>query len=546
MVEPESSNTRPIWFETTTIAKQPQQTGQISVDVCVIGGGITGLTAAHLLKHSGKTVAVVELRRIGSGETSHTTGHLTEVFDLDYRNLISKFGLEGARLASQSARSAINHISNNVAALNIDCAFKRVIGYKFTEKTSEVKEIEDEAAAATRAGVLGQLIFQAPLPFSTTRAIRFDNQAQFNPLPYLQSLARDISGQGSYIFEETRMIDVEEGEPCRVMTDRGQIIADEVFVAANVPSTNRFYLHSKIAAYRTYAIAAPIPEHFDLQHLYWDLCKPYHYMRTFAVNGSNYLIVGGEDHKTGQDIHTEQHFKKLHDWAKERFSIDDTSHRWSGQIIESVDGLPFIGRNSHSDHVFVATGFSGTGLTFGTIAGMIVSDFIIGNQNPWAELYAAERVKPLAAMKNFLTENIDFPSHLIGDRLTRAQSSQPGRLRENEGAILRIGAKKVAAYRDPQGEMHYLSPVCPHLGCYVGWNEAEKSWDCPCHGSRFSPLGQLINGPSVDDLASEEIDENIPMNPERYEPPSQFLDPFGAPISSVFSCPLKYAPKAQS
>ena len=536
-----NTSTRPLWSDTAAIPKHSPLTGQVSVDVCVIGAGITGLTAADLLKRSGRTVAVVDLGRIGSGETSHTTAHLTEVFDISYRELISKFGIEGAQLASQSMRRAIERIEQNVEEHVISCEFMRSPGYRFTEARGQVDELEDEAAAALRIGVPNTLLFDVPLPFRTERAIRFDHQAQFNPMKYLAGLACTIAGEGSYIFEDTRMMDVEEGEPCRVLTDRGTIVADEVFVAANVPSTNRFFLHTKIAAYRTYAIAALVSNSFDRHSLYWDMNDPYHYIRSYEAGGESVLIIGGEDHKTGQDDHTETHFRRLNEWARERFDIERVTHHWSGQIIESVDGLPYIGRNPMSDHIYVATGFSGTGMTFGTVAGMLVSDLIIGNQNPWADLYDAGRVKPLASMKSFITENFDYPSHLIVDRLTPAQTTDTAQLRENEGAIVRVGAKKVAAFRDAEGELHLLSPVCPHLGCYVQWNEAERSWDCPCHGSRFNPVGKLLNGPALSDLAPEEYDERPPVIPEPYEAPSPSpsANPFAPPVLSIFTCPLK-------
>jgi glycine/D-amino acid oxidase-like deaminating enzyme/nitrite reductase/ring-hydroxylating ferredoxin subunit len=539
MIESFHSDTRPIWTADAVIKKQPQQTASVTVDVCIVGAGISGLTAAHLLKRAGKTVAVIDMGRIACGESGHTTGHLTEVFDLSYRDLISRFGLEGAQLAAQSARRSIERIEENIKLLGIDCDFERVAGYQFTEKRGDVDELEDEAEAALRAGVPNEILFETPLPFSTTRAIRFDHQAQFHPLKYLARLAEKIQGDGSYIFEETRMLDVVDGEPCRVSTDRAEIIADDVFVAAHVPSTNRFFLQTKIAAYRTYAIAARVNAEFDRKNLFWDVDRPYHYIREQVLNGASHLIIGGEDHKTGQDAHAAAHFQKLEDWAHERFAVDTITHRWSGQIIESVDGLPYIGLNALSEHVYVATGFSGNGLTFGTIAGILISDLITSNHNPWAELYDASRVKPLAGMRGFLTENIDFPSRLIGDRFTPAQTSDVATIRENEGQIVRVGGKKIAAYRDAEGELHMMSPVCPHLGCYVHWNDAEKSWDCPCHGSRFSCKGQLINGPAVSDLASETYDENAPMIPERYDQPGQVTNPIGPQLISLFSCPLK-------
>jgi len=532
-------STRPIWSDTAVIPKQDQQTGEVIVDVCVVGAGVTGLTAALLLGRAGKKVAIIDLGRVCSGETSHTTAHLTEVFDISYRELISKFGLEGAELAAQSMRRAIERIEQNVLDLGIECDFKRVPGYLFTEVQGEAEELEAEAAAALRIGVPNSLLFEAPLPFRTERAIRFEHQAQINPLKYAAGLVAELNRRGCLIYEDTRMTDVEDGEPCRVITDQGTILADHVIVAANVPSANRLFLHTKIAAYRTYALAAVVRKDFERDALYWDTMGPYHYIRSYEFNGKSYLIVGGEDHKTGQDQHTEMHFRRLQEWVDARFGIEDITHRWSGQVIESVDGLPFIGRNPMSNNIYVATGFSGAGITFGTIAGMLISDLILENPNPWSELYDAGRVKPFASIRNFLSENIDYPSHLIGDRLTPAQASDVSQLRENEGAIIRIGAKKVAVYRDPEGELHLLSPVCPHLGCYVQWNEAEKSWDCPCHGSRFDPYGKLLNGPALSDLASEEYEENAPFVAERYESPDEPPSPLGPLLPSMFICKFR-------
>jgi glycine/D-amino acid oxidase-like deaminating enzyme/nitrite reductase/ring-hydroxylating ferredoxin subunit len=541
MLDPISGSTRPVWLETAVIHKQPHQTGQLSVDVCIIGGGITGLTAADLLKRAGKTVAVVELSRIGLGETGHTTAHLTEVLDVDYRDLLSRFGIDGGQLACQASRKAIDKIEENALLHGIQCEFRRLSGFQYTGKVEEVEDLESEAEAALRLGVPNELVFETPLPFKTERAIRFDHQAQFHPIKYLNGLAATISGDGSYIFEETRMLDIEEGEPCRVTTDRGTIIADQVFVASNVPSSNRLFLHTKIAAYRTYAIAAKVRDDFDRDHLFWDIDEPYHYIRSASVNGAPYLIIGGADHKTGHEVHTDVAYEKLENWARQHFDVESVDHRWSGQVIEPVDGLPFIGLNPMSQHIYVATGFAGNGMTFGTVAAMIVSDMILGNQNPWVELFDAARVKPLASMKSFFAENIDFPSHLISDRFSHAVDARAVHIRENQGAIVKVAGKKVAAYRDPQGALHMMSPVCPHLGCHVGWNEAEKSWDCPCHGSRFSPVGKLINGPAVSDLASEDYDEEIPLTPEYYEQQNPIsANPLAPPLVTFFTCPLKH------
>ncbi len=538
----ELANTHSLWIDTSSAKTYPRLEGDIEVDVAIIGGGITGITAADLLKRSGKRVAVIDFSRVGCGETGHTTAHLTEVLDTSYQDLISNFGIDGGRLACQSSRKAIQRMEVNVQRLKIDCDFRRVPAWVFSETSDEIDWLHSEAEAALSLSVPNTLCDSAPSPFPVKKALRFDHQAQFHPLKYLRAIAETIPGDGSHIFEHTRAIDFQDGEPCKVTTERGTITCKSIFIAANVPISNRLFLHTKIAAYRTYAIAFKAPEAKMIAgNLMWDTLDPYHYIRTAHINGEEYIIVGGEDHKTGHDVHTDTHFQNLIDWCGTRFDFIQVPYRWSGQIINPVDGLPYIGRNSMCDNIYVATGYSGNGMTFGTLAGMLVSDLILGQQNPWTELYAATRVKPMASAKQFLSENIDFPTHLISDRLSASQEPDLEHIRENEGALVRVGAKKIAAYRDTEGQMHMMSPVCPHMGCYVNWNNSEKSWDCPCHGSRFSPVGKLLNGPAVTDLASEEADDTLLYAEQRYEEHPPNANPLGSPLMT-FMCPFKTNP----
>lgn len=537
-----SNATKPLWLETAVIRRFPELTSDLTVDVCIVGGGITGLTAADILKKAGKTVAVIEMNRVGQAESGHTSAHLTEMLDITYGELISSFGLEKARTVMASVRRAIEKIEDNVIAKRINCDFRRVPGYQYTEKRSQIDEIEKEFTDAIKLGLQVELVSELPtLNRKIARAIKLENQAQFQPVAYMAALADAIDGDGSHIFENTRMMKVEETQDeVQVKLENGKTIrAKDVILATNVPTTNRLTLQTKIANYRTYCIAIRETQPTDLKGLFWDLDDPYHYIRTATFNGIPHLVIGGEDHKTGQDEHTALHFQRLEEWAHERFNIEKVTHRWSGQVVEPVDGLPYIGRNALSDHNYVATGYSGTGLTFGTVAAMLLSDLVLGIENPWAEIYQATRVKPLAGIKDYLTENIDYPSHLVGDRIAPAQVKDTHRLRENQGAIVNIGGKKVAAYRDPQGELHVMSPVCPHMGCYVHWNEAETSWDCPCHGARFDAKGHLLNGPTVHDLAREDYDENAPMIPEKYEHPARPDDPFSPPLATFLTCPMK-------
>jgi Rieske Fe-S protein len=280
----------------------------------------------------------------------------------------------------------------------------------------------------------------------------------------------------------------------------------------NAPTSSRFALHTKIAAYRTYALAATLPKPFP-PGLFWDLDDPYHYLRTQHTDLGTFLIVGGEDHKTGKETDTETRLSRLGAYMHVRLPDAQVAYRWSGQIIEPADGLPFIGKNAGSQHVYVATGFSGTGLTFGTLSGMILSDAVLGVANPWAKLYRATRIKPLAQAREYLSENVDFPATLARDRLAASEVAGTQEIPRGEGRLMRAHGKMLAVYRDPAGALHARSAVCTHLGCHVHWNNAETTWDCPCHGSRFGVDGSVINGPATKELAEAHVEELPAVRP---------------------------------
>ena len=538
------SVTQSLWTSTVAINHFPQLTADAGAfDTVIIGGGLTGMLTAWRLKQAGKKVVVIEMNRLGLGETGHTSAHLTEVFDTPYAELISAFGLDGARLAAESMRTSVNDIGRLIQTLGLDCHLRAVMGYQYAETEHDLSFLDEQSEAALQLGVATTRVSDVPLPFETKGALRFERQAQLNPLELVKGLALKIQGEGSLIFEDSRVLEVEDGDECRVHTDRGSISCREVVVAANVPVLNRFLLQTKIAAYRTYALAADWPAEVQLDGLFWSVKDPYHYIRSYSEGNANYLVVGGEDHKVGDSASAQDAFRKLRAYAKEKLFISDPSFQWSGQIIETVDGLPFIGRNPMSDNIFVATGYSGTGLTYAGVAARLISDLILGNDSNVAALYDPSRIKPIASALNFVKENASFPAHMIGDRLSPADDSDLAHLRENEGRMIRVGAKKVAAYRDTSGDLHLLSPICPHMGCYVGWNDAEKSWDCPCHGSRFSAKGQLLNGPATTDLAPEQTDDNGQRRPLRYEDTlaetssGSLFEP--SPLLGNFTCPCR-------
>jgi glycine/D-amino acid oxidase-like deaminating enzyme/nitrite reductase/ring-hydroxylating ferredoxin subunit len=490
-----------LWIATTRYPRFKPLQGAVSVDVAVIGGGISGLTAATLLKAAGRSVAVIEAGRVAEGVTGYTTAHLTEVVDASFGTLISNFGEDGARQAVQATRAALETIAGFVRDRGIECGFHRVPGFFYTEHAEGVAGVREEVDAAQRLGLQAAYTEDVPLPFPVRGALRLEDQARFHVRQYLLPLLRDVPGRGSHVFEDTRVVEVDDGEPCVVRTENGTVTARDVVMATHVP-LNRFFLQTKLAHYRSYVLAGPagtdVPD-----GLFWDDEDPYHYIRVQEVDGERLAIVGGEDHKVGQDDDTEERYQALREYAHRRLKLRRITYRWSAQVAEPVDGLPYLGRNTMSSHVYVGTGYSGTGMTFGTLAAMVATDLILGRENPWVKLFDATRVKPLAAARDFVSENVDFPAHLVADRLKSAEGDSFRDVGRGEGAILEIEGKKRAVYRDDQGAVHVLNPVCTHLGCLVGFNTAEKSWDCPCHGSRFRPDGEVINGPAVKPLARE-------------------------------------------
>jgi glycine/D-amino acid oxidase-like deaminating enzyme/nitrite reductase/ring-hydroxylating ferredoxin subunit len=505
--------TNSVWSETTPAPPYPALAGNVDVDVAIVGGGITGITAALLLQREGRRVAVIEARRIGKGETDKSTAHLTEALDVRYHTLISRFGIDGARLAALGQREAIERIALFADEVSTPCDFRRIPGFLFAETSTDVAELAAEEAAVRKLGLLAVPTGEVPLPFPIARALRFDNQATLQPRAYLQGLAEMFAHGGGKIFEETQVVDVDEGEPCRVITERGVVMAREVIVAAHVPVSNRVLLHTKLAAYRTYAVGVALPDGSAMPDgLFWDLAEPYHYIRGHVVGGRNYLIVGGEDHKVGESADTHQPFERLELFVRDRFRrpVAPTDYRWSGQIVMSVDGLPYVGRNAMSSKVFVATGYAGNGITQGTLAAMVLADEISGRPSRYGALLDATRIKPLASVRTFIAENADFPKHLLGDRLPLPGASALEAIAPGEGNVLSIGGKRLAVYRNGNGELSALSPVCTHLGCLVHWNTTEKSWDCPCHGSRFDPHGRVLNGPAVAALSVQPLPPTAP------------------------------------
>lgn len=504
------------WVATASLREYSELTEDAGADVCVVGAGIAGLSVAYSLAQEGKSVLVIDDGPVGAGETSRTTAHLSNVIDDTYREIERLHGREGARLAFESHSAAIQFIEDVVRRENIDCDFERLDGFLFAPPGEDESELDEELEAAHRAGFASaEKCRQTPLPGkSGLPCLRFPQQGQFHVLKYLGGLLRCIEQHGGRIFTGTAAEKVEpQGEGTRAAVsvscrNGATITANAVVVATNSPF-NVVEVHLKQHPYRTYVSVARIPAGSVEKALFWDTLDPYHYVRLQKLDEAHdLLIVGGEDHKTGQEDDGAERHAQLEEWMREYFPMSgEIVYRWSGQVLEPIDGLAFIGRDQPEvSNVYIATGDSGMGITHGTIAGILLTDLIMGRENPWAKLYDPSR-RTLKAGAEWLRESGNMGVQ-YKDWLTPGDVDSPEEIAVGEGAILRRGLTKIAAYRDDGGKLHECSAVCPHLQCIVAWNSQEKTWDCPCHGSRFGPTGGVLNGPAATDLAPASQDED--------------------------------------
>jgi glycine/D-amino acid oxidase-like deaminating enzyme/nitrite reductase/ring-hydroxylating ferredoxin subunit len=469
-------------------------------DVCIIGAGIAGMSCAYYLALEGKSVVILEKEFPGAGQTGLTTGHLSFALDDRFFDIEKVFGLEGSQLAAKSHRWAVQEIGRISMHEVFDCEYKKCDGYLFAGQEEDLYIIQKEFEACHRAGLLDvAMTNDSPFPhFATGPCLKFPEQAQFHSVKYLNGLASAIKKRGGKIFTKTKAIEFSHHSHFQIVTENGyRVQSEELIVATNTPINNRLIMHTKQAAYRTYVLGARIPKGSLPSHLIWDTLDPYHYVRLWEQENEDILIVGGEDHKTGQKHHPETIYALLEEWIKMRVPvIKDISYHWSGQIMEPVDYLGFFGKNPHEDHVSIVTGDSGNGLTHGTIAGKVICDLILKRENPWRKLYDPAR-KTIRQAYEFAHENLNA---LAQYREWFTVSDSKTSLLPETACVLQKGMKKVGVYRDSQNQEWEVSLTCPHLGAILRWNDAEKTWDCPAHGSRFDCQGTMINGPACSNL----------------------------------------------
>ncbi len=523
-----SGATESLWTAGRPVAELAPLRADAEADVCVVGAGIAGLTTAYRLALEGRRVLVLEDGDVGSGETGRTTAHLTAALDDRYELIERLHGEEGTRRAAASHSAAIDRIEQIVAREGIDCGFERVDGYLFLSPEDRREDLEREEAAARRAGLEVRLVERAPVPsFDTGPALLFPRQAQIHPMRYLDGLAEAFRRLGGRLHTGTHATAIDAGPPLRVVTEDGPSVrTNAVVVATNTPVFDRVAIHTKQAAYRSHVVALPVERGAVPAVLLWDTGEgshrpyPYHYVRIArggdvssalpqdAERAIDVLIVGGEDHKTGQAEDAARRWARLEDWARSRFPVRGSAlARWSGQVMEPVDALGYVGRDpGRSDEVYVATGDSGNGMTNGTLAGLVLADGIAGRSNDWATLYDPGRVT-LRSIGTYARENANVAQRYV-DWLRTGDVEAAADVPRGGGAVIVKGLRRLAVHRDAGGDLHVRSAVCPHLGCVVQWNPAETTWDCPCHGSRFDATGRVINGPANRDLRPATLEEH--------------------------------------
>lgn len=494
--------TQALWSATTSFKTYPQLQGDLEVDVAIVGGGITGISTAYALAKAGKRVAVLEALKVGSGTTGSSTGNLYAPIGQHLYNVQSKHNEETLQAVVASRNAAVDFIAQRVQEYGIDCEFERVPWCLFSEPGNDMTDqVERERKAAEKAGL--PVTDQAPagFQFKVGSITNIANQAQFNPLKYTQGLAAAIAGNNCQIFEGTKVTNVEDGEPCIVHTEWGKVTARHVIMATHSPK-GVYAVHTAMEPYREYAMAVRLKGNVPAGGIYWHVQQLQHYsIRPYSNEQGNFLLVLGESHKVGHKEHNEEAFQKLEQYLTARFEVDHIVYKWAAQNYTAADLLPFIGTSPAQNYTYIATGFAADGLTWGTLAAMIIRDAIVGTENQWAKYFDPKRFTPIASAPNFIKENIDVAFYLAKDYLFYGQADQLKDIKAGEGKTIEIENEKLAAYRDETGKLHVVSSVCTHIGCIVHFNNAEKSWDCPCHGSRFSVDGEVLEGPAYRNLA---------------------------------------------
>ncbi|MBW7674323.1 FAD-dependent oxidoreductase [Chryseobacterium chendengshani] len=498
-------NNKSFW-ESTINNDLPKSQVNTDYDTIIVGAGITGVTLAKELQSRGRSCLLIEKENPGFGTTGGTTSHLNNFFDSSYDEIIDNFGEEQAILLADAAKETIRYVKQNVLQYHISCDYSECNHYLFSVDDKQTKQLDKILEAHGKVGIPTEQTYTIPFDLEFKKAIEIKGQAQFHPLRYINKLLKEYTKQGGAIVTETQVTDIENKDgriTVKTNTDSVYTSNNLVWATHIPPGNNRFSV--LLAPYRSYVATLKLDNPVKTMAQTADLYDPYHYVRYHKSNDDYYLIVGGFDHKTGDENDTEKPFEDLMEYVNENFKYKEVAARWSSQYYLSADGLPYIGKMPGEENIYISTGFSGNGITFGTMTSLVIPDLLDNRETELSKLLSPSRIKPVASARNVINEVVSASVHFVKDKFVSDKIAELEEISNGEGKIIKHDGKTYAAYRDAKSQLHLLSPVCPHTGCNVTWNPSEISWDCPCHGSRFDIEGKLLNGPAMSGL--EKIEE---------------------------------------
>ena len=497
------------WIDTTQDTNFSVLDNDITVDVAIIGGGLSGLMAAYFLKKEGINVAILEAMKLAKATTGNTTAKITSQHNLIYDKIKKSMSIEMAKQYADANESAIKTISDIITMDKIDCDFEKKDAYVYTQEKKYVKKIEKEVDTALSVGIDAEYLEQTPLPFSVLAAMRFTNQAQFHPIKFALSIINSLANSGALIFEGTRAVDIKEGNTCQVITDRGKrVTAKHIIITSHYPFYDGKGMYfTRMHAVKSYVIGVTIQESFPDGMFITAENVPGRSLRYHPIPEGQLVLIGGEHHKTGQGGSTMVHYDNLRTFAKDTFTVKKELYRWSAQDYTTLDNIPYVGRlTSDTPNIYVATGFKKWGMTNSVASAMIIKDLILKGESKWQDVYNPQRGNIVASAATFAVQNADVAYQLISGKLERPDDIG---IEKGEGKVVEYKGKRTGVYKDAQGNLHLLDTTCTHMGCELQWNDAEKTWDCPCHGSRFSYTGDIIEGPALYPLKHPDEGRNI-------------------------------------
>lgn len=477
-------------------------------DVAIAGGGITGISTALLLQKAGKNCIVFEAYNLCFGTTGGTTAHLNTLLDNPYTTIIKNFGKENAQLVADAAREAIATVKSNVKRYNINCGFEDASAYLLAQTDDQVKELKDIHDACRELQIKAVYTNKLPINIDCKRAMIVDEQAKFHPVKYVHALAKAFEDAGGVIVQDCRVDNIDNVDTVRIQTSQGDFQSEYFIYATHIPAGVNL-LHLRCAPWRSYAMAVSLKGKKYPDDLYYDMYDPYHYIRSQKINNTVYLIAGAEDHKTGHIENTNECFLKLEAYVRKHFDVEEVKYKWSSQYFEPADALPYIGRlPGNQDNILVATGYGGNGMTYSQVAAKTLTSIILKEDNPYIKLFDPNRVKPVAGFVSFISHNADVVKQFAGKWFGHEKLNEFAELAPEDGRVVKYDGHTIAVYKDKNGGLHALNPVCTHMKCSVAWNAAEQTWDCPCHGARYSTDGVTVTGPASRDLEQIEVQKN--------------------------------------